>query len=437
MSYSFKLQYVNTESFAYVDVLSRLISQQNFQQDDEFVVASIKLEKQILQVIDSNLQAIPVNFNQLVEAYANDEIMNRAIEYISTNWNGYSSSSEPQLKHFFNRRTSLSVSNGVILFGDRVVIPEILRAKIIQQLHKGHPGIVRMKHLARSYVYWPKIDQEIENFVKFCTKCAVAGKSPIKTLLHSWPTPNKIWERVHIDYAGPFKNAYYLFVIDAFSKWPEIIKTESTTSTQTIKILTTLFSRFGTPEQIVSDNGRQFVSEQFQSYCNSNGIEHLQTSPYTPMSNGQAERFVDTFKRSIKKMENERNLDENIQIFLFNYRSTPNENLSSNKSPAEVFLGRKLRTMFNLLHPTSNRSTKRNAKMEEQFNTKHGAKDRKFNIGDKVFVQIHHGNTWRWEEGEIISKIGNVNYMVKIEDRSIQAHTNQLKHRYSADSPGK
>lgn len=115
MSYPFKLQYVNTDSFAYVDDLSRLINPQNFQLDGEFVVASIKLEKQIFQIIDSQLQALPVNFDQLIAAYSADTIMNRVIDCISNDWHDYSSSSEPQLKQFFNRRTSLSISKGVIL----------------------------------------------------------------------------------------------------------------------------------------------------------------------------------------------------------------------------------------------------------------------------------------------------------------------------------
>lgn len=430
LCYMFQIEYVNTQSFAYVDTLSRLINQQNII-DDEFVVASIKLEDHIYQIIDKNLQSIPVKFNHLQSTYSHDPSMQRLIELISSNWKDYSFHSEPEFTQFFNRREFISVSNDLVLFGDRIVIPAILRDKIIRQLHRGHPGIVKMKILARNYVYWPNIDREIEDFVKACSKCAIAGKSPIKTLLRSWPKPSKAWERVHIDFAGPIKSSYFLVMVDAYSKWPEIVRTSSITSTQTIKILSSIFSRFGTPEQIVSDNGTQFTSEQFQSFCYSNGIEHLRTSPYTPMSNGQAERFVDTFKRSIKKMEGENNIDENLQVFLFNYRSSSNVNCPSNLSPAELLLGRKIRTVFDLLKPSDKHSTIKNCLMEAQYNKKHGAKDRAFKIGDKVFVQIHKNNSWRWEEGIIIGKVGQVNYTVEIANRSIQAHANQLKLRYA------
>lgn len=89
----------------------------------------------------------------------------------------------------------------------------------------------------------------------------------------------------------------------------------------------------------------------------------MRTSPFTPMSNGQAERYVDTFKRTIKKMEGESNLDDNIQSFLFQYRSTPNNNCLSNSSPAEILFGRKIRTTFDLLKPPNITVPVRNTKM--------------------------------------------------------------------------
>ena len=73
------------------------------------------------------------------------------------------------------------------MFGDRVVVPNIFQKKILQQFHRGHPGICRMKSIARSYVYWPGIDKEIEDFVKSCSPCAITAKTPTKTTLESWP----------------------------------------------------------------------------------------------------------------------------------------------------------------------------------------------------------------------------------------------------------
>lgn len=191
-------------------------------------------------------------------------------------------------------------------------------------------------------------------------------------------------------------------------------------------MLSSIFARFGAPKQIVSDNGRQFISEEFQTFCNLNGIEHLRTSPYNPMSNGQAERFVDTFKRSMKKLEGEGNIDEILDTFLKIYRSTPNVNCPSQNSPAETLLGRKMRTIFDLLKPTPPSVTIRNKKMEDQYNKRTGATQREFNIDDSVYVQIHQNNSWRWE-GVIIDKIGEVNYEISTNNRNIKAHANKIK----------
>lgn len=74
---------------------------------------------------------------------------------------------------------------------NRSVMATALQRRILKQLHQGHQGMVRMKNLARSLVYWPNIDSQIELFVKFCTKCAAFGKSPLKTILQSWPIPEE------------------------------------------------------------------------------------------------------------------------------------------------------------------------------------------------------------------------------------------------------
>ena len=85
----------------------------------------------------------------------------------------------------------------------------------------------------------------------------------------------------------------FLIVVDAHSKWPEMI---TVPSTDTINVSMMLFSRYGLPEQIVSDNGPQFCSEEFACFMKENGIKHILCSPYHPSSNGLAEIFVQTFK---------------------------------------------------------------------------------------------------------------------------------------------
>ena len=89
-------------------------------------------------------------------------------------------------------------------------------------LHDGHPGITKMKQLARSIVWWPRIDAHIETKVKHCEQCAMLQKSPSPVPLHPWEWPNRPWTRIHGDYAGPFMGKMFLVLIDAHSKWMEV-----------------------------------------------------------------------------------------------------------------------------------------------------------------------------------------------------------------------
>lgn len=174
--------------------------------------------------------------------------------------------------------------------------------RVLDSLHEGHVGTVKMKSLARSYVWWPGIDKQIEDITKTCPGCQGIQNAPPQAPLHPWEWPSTPWQRVHIDFAGPFMNSMFLIAVDAHSKWPEVVTMKSTSSEKTISVLRTIFARNGLPEQIVSDNGPQYTSEEFQDFMRKNGIKYFKSAPHHPATNGLAERFVQTFKKSIKAM---------------------------------------------------------------------------------------------------------------------------------------
>ena len=207
------------------------------------------------------------------------------------------------LKPYFNRREELSLENDCVLWGIRVVVPKKLQNRVLEELHQTHLGIAKTKALARSHVWWPKLDSVIESMVKSCSRCQAVQSVPATAPLHPWAWPSRPWQRVHIDFAGPFRNKNFLIVVDAHSKWPEVIPMATTTSTATIRELRRLFASYGLPEQLVSDNGPQLVSDEFQEFLKKNRIKHLRSAPYHPSSNGLAERFVGTFKRALRASE--------------------------------------------------------------------------------------------------------------------------------------
>ena len=132
---------------------------------------------------------------------------------------------------------------------------------------------------------------------------SVCERSSSFAPLHPWIWPAKPWERIHVDFPGPYQNKMFLIAVDAHSKWPEVIQMASTSAEQTIIALRQLFATYGLPLQLVSDNGPQFTAVEFQHFLKGNGVKHIRCSPCHPSSNGLAERFVRTFKQAMKAGE--------------------------------------------------------------------------------------------------------------------------------------
>ena len=134
----------------------------------------------------------------------------------------------------------------------------------------------------------------------------------------------------------------WFLLIDVYSKWPEIHAMSSTTAQATVQQLRRIFATHGLPQMIVSDNGPQFASEEFEQFCTSRGIQHNTIAPCHPCSNGEAERLVETFKQSIDKanLKTASQLQDAVIEFLAKYRSTPHT--VTNSSPSELLNSRRL-----------------------------------------------------------------------------------------------
>ncbi|XP_053698915.1 uncharacterized protein K02A2.6-like [Sabethes cyaneus] len=424
--YDFEIEYVATNKFGNADVLSRLIDQ-HAKPEEDYVIASIRLEDDIRSVASCSANTLPLSFRVVAQGTQSDPLLRKVFRYIRDGW-PQSQLIEPELKRFQARQESLSLVDGCILFGERLVIPSQYRKQCLKQLHLGHPGIHRMKALSRSYVYWPSLDEEVQAYVKTCPHCASVARSPPHMDPVPWAKASGPWQRVHVDFAGPVEGEYYLIAVDSFSKWPEVVQTRRITAHATISILRGLFARLGMPEILVSDNGTQFTSAQFADFCMSNGIEHVRTAPFHPQSNGQAERFVDTFKRTVKKIQEGRgDIEEALDIFLLTYRSTPNRSLPESKSPSKVMFGRQIRTCLELLRPPPVRKPEPKAIPDKQ--------PRCFSKSDLVYAKVYTRNCWKWAPGVVCQRLGDVMYNVWIENhRMLRSHINQLRSRTVTDS---
>lgn len=429
LMYDFTIEYVATDKFGHADILSRLINR-HVKPDEDYVIAAVTLEDDVRSAAFESFDVLPLSFKTVRDSTHTDPVLNKVYRYVQEGWpKALPASADRELKRFHNQSDSLTTLQGCILFCDRLVVPSHLRKRCLDQLHQGHPGIGRMKAVARSYVYWPSLDVEIADYVRTCPHCAAASKAPAHAPPIPWPKSARPWQRVHVDYAGPIDGEYFLLVIDSYTKWPEIVQTRRITSIATIAILRSLFARLGMPEKLVSDNGTQFTSAEFAQFCAENGIDHVTTAPFHPQSNGQAERFVDTFKRAVKKIREGRGkMDAALDTFLLTYRSTPNQSAPDGLSPSEVMFGRRVRTCLELLRPPPSKPPEP-VQLPE-------VKTRSLNRGDAVFVKVYAKNTWSWLPGVVIEKVGRVMYNVLGDgDRLVRSHINQIKNR-ATSSPG-
>ena len=263
------------------------------------------------------------------------------------------------------------------------------------------------------------IDSDIEKTVRRCTDCQSVQSAPPVAPLQPWKWPTCPWSRVHIDFAGPFQNKLFLVVVDAHSKWVEAKVVSSTSSAAAINNLRALF---GLPELIVSDNGPAFTSQEFKYFMRKNGIKHTKSAPYYPLTNSVAERAVQVVKQGLKKYK-EDTMEERLAKVLFTYRITPH--ITTGVPPAELLLGRKLRSRLDLVYPNlEGRVEQRQLRQKLSHDGK--SKPRSLQIGDSVLVRNHSG-TARWLTGVIVSQSGPLLYQVDVQGQLRRCHLDQLR----------
>ena len=240
-----------------------------------------------------------------------------------------------------------------------------------------------MKALARGYVWWPCLDADIEDYVKGCHACINTYQVPKTTPLLLWLWATRPWQRVHVDFLE-IKGQQFFLLVDSYSKWLEVVPMDSTTAQATISVLNTIFSRYGFPDKIVSDNGPQFIAEDFKRFLSKNGIKQKLCPPYHPASNGLAEKHVQTFKRMYVRSTVSGNTIDKVSDLLFRYRNIPHS--TTGKTPAELFLKRVPKTRLSFLKPSLQESVENRQEVAKTSKDGVNPKDRKFHLFQKVRI---------------------------------------------------
>lgn len=423
-AYDYTIVYCASEKHSNADGLSRVPLPETSD------AGTAAISESIHALLAEHLEQAPVDADQVARATRTDCMLSKVLKFIMDGWPAVVDST---LKAFHSRRYELSTERGCVLWGTRVVLPEKLRKLVKKELHSGHPGIVKIKALARKYVWWPKIDEDLEQVCKACEPCQLEQRKPRQVPLHPWEFPGQSWRRLHIDFAGPFLGHTFMIVVDAYSKWLEVFRMPSLTSQATITRLRRLFAAYGLPEHVVTDNATQYTSEEFKTFMRQNGILHSTSAPGHPASNGLAERYVQTFKNGIKKLgQTSMDIEDKISVFLMQYRCTPN--CTTGQSPADLFLNRHMRTRLDLIHPDTALTVRKKQYMQKFYHDRR-AVSRSFSQDDPVYLQNTAGGREKWIPGVIMKQTGPVSYRVQGTDRDItyRRHGDQLRSRVAAE----
>ena len=254
------------------------------------------------------------------------------------------------LHPYWNVRSHLSVDDGIVLKGSQIVIPRNLRRTVLTNLHASHQGRERTQRRARQIVYWPGISNDVSNVVSSCEKCAERQSSQTKEPLLADPLPKLPFQSVSADLFS-CQGHQYLTYCDRLSGWPCIVDLGGSTSTaNVIKPISRWFSELGVPQKLVTDGGPQFSSREFRQFCSRWQIEHAQSTPHYPQSNGHAEAAIKAVKNLIYQTTTNGDLDrDEFQRGLLEWRNTPRRD---GCSPAQVVFGRPLASFLFANHRT-------------------------------------------------------------------------------------
>ncbi|GBL82434.1 Uncharacterized protein K02A2.6 [Araneus ventricosus] len=326
-----------------------------------------------IQMITSSLPASSRRLDELRVAQLKEETCQKLTDYVLKGWPS-KKEVDTLCAPYWQNCYEISVQDGLLMRGCRIIIPQSHQAEVLNQIHEGNVGITKCRARARCSVYWPGISKVIEEKIKSCTACIQESSNHHQPLI---PTsfPERPWEVLGLD-LFKYKNSWYLLISDYYSRYPEIARLDRLTSAEVINHCKSIFSRHGIPDVVRSDNGSQFdpvKTVEFKDFAKSYGLTHISSSPKFSQSSGLIEAAVKTVKDRIKK-------SRDPYLALMAYRATPLEN---GFSPSELLMGRRINTTLPVaktqLQPYSMNKKVLKAKEERRIE------------GQKMNYDKHHG----------------------------------------------
>lgn len=358
--------------------------------------------------------------SQAQEETNKDEILTELREVIIQGWPKCRKELPVPLLPYWAFRDELSIEDGLVIKGERVVIPKSMQEYVLSKIHEAHQGIVKCQLRAKDCVYWTSINKDIENVVRQCPTCQEQMNDQSKEPLMPHELPTRPWQYLGTDLFH-YTDTVYLIVCDYYSKFPVIRKMPShCTSQAVIDGLKRIFSEYGVPERLISDNGRQYDSAEFKNFAKVWEFDHITSSPHYPQSNGFIERTIQTIKNTLIKAKKS-NMDS--RMALLTLRTTPID--SKIPSPAELLSGRKMRGNLPM-HTPSKYGQK--DQVFEHFQHKQGTQKKYFDqhstelspLMTGQYVRFQDHVTGLWNPATVVGKCPEPrSYMIETPNGSV------------------
>ncbi|KAK2156498.1 hypothetical protein NP493_1967g00005 [Ridgeia piscesae] len=318
---------------------------------------------------------------------------------------GWESDHAQSLKPYYHFRGDITEIDGVLVKGPKVIIPKTLQGDMLKKIHEGHLGIEKCQARARQVMYWPNINNDIENHIGRCGTCQKHRYKQAKEPMEQHEIPEKPWRKIGADLFTLFgKN--FLVVVDYTSNYTEVAKLEDLSSTNTLSHMKSIMARHGLPSVVVSDNGPQFSSLEFRQFAMQYGFKHVTSSPEYPQSNGKAEKAVQIVKRLLKKAKENY---EDPYLALLNYRISPLS--GSDRSPGEISMNRKLRTKLPSAEEHVTMHKLPDIKQKRYYD--HGSNQLK-PLETTDTVRVRGDGVWS-EKAQVLARVAPNSYLVELE----------------------
>ncbi|VDI83091.1 Hypothetical predicted protein [Mytilus galloprovincialis] len=395
--YDFSLKYIPGKDLIVPDMLSRAPIKINTNNEVENDIECF------VNMVIRNTSMSDRNLEQITEETSKDGTLQTLTRLIIDGWPDEKNEVPKEVFEYWNFRDELSNVNGIILKGEKIVIPASMRKNILNKLHEGHLGIEKTRKLARDSIFWPGINAQITDFISKCSVCLESRRSNSKEPMSESECPDLPWMTVGTDIFY-WNNNNYLIIVDYYSRYFEIAKLENIRASCVITHMKSVFARHGIPTKVRSDSGSQYVSAEFRQFAESWGFTHTVSSPHYQQSNGLAERFVQSVKKMLSKSKQD---GKDPYIAMLKYRNTPLENLDS---PAQLLMNRRLRTTIptikNRLKPKCGNLKNTQTKMKQQKMNQKQYYDKSSKplpeLQPNDTIRFQHKPKGKWDQGTVV-----------------------------------